>query len=98
MGNTRCIRGGRIVANAPIKESPLDESGFFKRAWVAFFTTQTKEIADNTTAIDLNTIHRTSDGSDHTFIDQDVTISSSPTFAGLTVDGKDMIKWAVLQG
>ena len=31
----------------------------------------------------LNTIHRTSDGSDHSFIDQDLTISSSPTFGGL---------------
>jgi hypothetical protein len=35
----------------------------------------------------LNTVHRTSDGSDHTFIDQDVTISSSPTFAGLSITG-----------
>lgn len=52
----------------------------------------------------LNITHRTSDGSDHTFIDQDVTISSSPTFAGLTVTGdlivggRDMMKWAALQG
>jgi hypothetical protein len=29
-----------------------------------------------------NTTHRTSDGSDHTFIDQDVTSGSSPTFNG----------------
>jgi len=34
------------------------------------------------TAIGLNTTHRTSDGSDHTFIDQDVTSGSSPTFTG----------------
>ena len=34
------------------------------------------------TAVGLNTTHRTSDGSDHTFIDQDVTSGSSPTFDG----------------
>jgi len=51
----------------------------------------------------LNNTHRTSSGADHTFINQDVTTTASPTFVGLTVDtltvdGKDMIKWAVLQG
>ena len=34
----------------------------------------------NRTDIDLNTTHKTSDGSDHGFIDQDVTSGSSPTF------------------
>jgi hypothetical protein len=33
----------------------------------------------------LNNTHRSSDGSDHTFIDQGVTAASSPVFAGLTV-------------
>ncbi len=32
------------------------------------------------TDVAANTTHRTSDGSDHTFIDQDVTIGSSPIF------------------
>ena len=40
------------------------------------------DIGTNTHA-QLDT-HKTSDGSDHSFIDQDVTILSSPTFAGLT--------------
>jgi len=33
-------------------------------------------------AVNLNTTHRTSDGSNHTFIDQDVTNGSTPTFGG----------------
>lgn len=42
--------------------------------------TERTQINTNTTAIGLNTTHRTSDGSDHTFIDQDVTSGASPTF------------------
>lgn len=38
------------------------------------------------TDVSANTTHRTSDGSDHTFIDQDVTSTSSPTFVSPTVD------------
>ncbi|KKK68917.1 hypothetical protein LCGC14_2939240, partial [marine sediment metagenome] len=41
-------------------------------------------LQENRTAIDLNTTHKTSDGSDHTFIDQDVTSGSSPNFGNLT--------------
>ena len=37
-------------------------------------------IGTNTTAIALNTTHRGSDGSDHSFIDQDITVNSSPIF------------------
>lgn len=37
--------------------------------------------------IALNTTHRGSDGSDHTHIDQAVTIAASPTFAALTISG-----------
>jgi hypothetical protein len=36
----------------------------------------------NETNVTANTTHRTSDGSDHSFIDQDVTSGSSPTFDG----------------
>ena len=32
----------------------------------------------------LNNTHRTSNGTDHSYIDQDVTTTASPTFAGLT--------------
>lgn len=39
----------------------------------------------NNTDVAANTTHRTSDGSDHTFIDQDVTSGSSPTFTGTNI-------------
>lgn len=46
------------------------------------------------TDVGLNTIHRTSDGSDHTFINQDVTTTANPTFNSIsvttTVDGRDL--------
>ena len=38
-------------------------------------------------AVALNTTHRTSDGSDHAFIDQDVTSGASPTFNGVNISG-----------
>lgn len=37
--------------------------------------------------VDANSAHATSDGSSHTFIDQDVTIGSSPTFNGVNITG-----------
>lgn len=42
--------------------------------------TNETNISTNTTAVALNTTHRTSNGSDHTFIDQDVTSGATPTF------------------
>ena len=83
-----------MTQSAPIKQKINEATGYLSRPWVSYFTSLTFDA----TAIGLNTIHRTSSGVDHGFIDQDVTITSSPTFAGLTVDGKDLIKWAVLQG
>jgi hypothetical protein len=47
-------------------------------------------LQENRTAIDLNTTHRSSDGSDHGFIDQDVTSGSSPTFDGTNFTGIDI--------
>lgn len=44
------------------------------------------EVANNTTVAD-NTTHKTSDGSDHAFIDQDVTIGSSPTLTSDNITG-----------
>ncbi len=38
------------------------------------------------TDVPLNTTHRTSSGVDHTFIDQNVTITGTPTFAQVNVD------------
>lgn len=38
----------------------------------------------------INVAHTTSSGIDHTYIDQDITVSASPTFANVSVpsDGK----------
>ena len=38
------------------------------------------------TSVDLNNTHRTSNGTDHSYIDQDVTTTSSPTFDTPAVD------------
>lgn len=35
----------------------------------------------------LNNTHRASDGTDHTYIDQDVRITASPTFSATTING-----------
>jgi hypothetical protein len=43
------------------------------------------DIDTNDTATALNTTHRTSNGSDHSFIDQDVTSGSTPTFTGTNI-------------
>jgi len=40
----------------------------------------------------LNNVHRSSNGSDHTFIDQDVTMTASPTFAGVDL-GNGVNTW-----
>jgi hypothetical protein len=39
------------------------------------------------TNVAASAVHKTSDGSDHTFIDQDVTSGSSPTFSGSNISG-----------
>jgi len=57
----------------PIKDSPINEIGFFKRTWVAFFTGLKDSIASSDEAIDLNTTHRTSSGVDHS----DVVLNNS---------------------
>lgn len=41
----------------------------------------------NNTDVAANTAHRSSNGSDHTFIDQDVTSGSTPTFTGTNFTG-----------
>ena len=48
------------------------------KPWSQYFTILSQDT-------DLNTTHRTSDGSDHTFIDQDVTTTSCPTFVCVTL-------------
>lgn len=60
---------GKIIEDAGINKSAI--------------TANTAKISYTDAAtVALNTTHRTSDGTDHTFINQDVTTTSSPTFAG----------------
>lgn len=48
-------------------------------------------LQEHRTAINLNTTHRSSDGSDHTFIDQTVISGASPTFDGANFTGVDAV-------
>lgn len=45
------------------------------------------EVSNNTN-VSNNTTHRTSNGTDHTYIDQDVTTTSGPSFAEVRIAGK----------
>jgi len=47
--------------------------------------TNASGIATNLTAIGLNTTHKTSDGTDHTYINQDLRTTASPYFAKLAI-------------
>lgn len=49
-------------------------------------------LQENRTALNLNTTHRTSNGTDHSYIDQDVTSGSSPTFDGANFSGISLSK------
>jgi len=50
-------------------------------------TVDGRDIAADGTATDSNTTHRTSTGTDHTYIDQDVTTTGTPTFSTVTATG-----------
>lgn len=56
------------------------------------YYTESKVTAN--TNVTANTTHRTSDGSDHTFINQNVTTTGTPTFEELTVHGVTSGAWA----
>jgi len=45
----------------------------------------------NNTDVSSNTTHRTSDGTDHGYIDQNVTTSASPTFSALSLSNGNVI-------
>ena len=68
----------------------IDDTAYNESTWNGDTDAASKNaIRDKIVAMDsdttLNTTHRTSNGSDHTFIDQDVTNSSSPTFIGTNI-------------
>ena len=65
----------KIDASVTAAEVPIADAGGIITA-----TDVEGALQENRTAIDLNTTHASSDGSDHTFIDQDVTSGATPTF------------------
>lgn len=71
-------------------ESNLDTNAYTdaEQTKVGYITV-TQEVDLDTIESDtaLNSTHRTSDGTDHTYIDQDVTTTATPTFAGIITDG-----------
>ena len=78
-------------------ESNLDTNAYTDAEQVKIgYITVTQAVDLDTIESDtaLNNTHRTSNGTDHTYIDQDVTTTATPTFAGLVtaglVDGRDV--------
>ncbi len=50
------------------------------------------EVSNNVTVV-ANTTHISSDGTDHTYIDQDVTSSATPAFAGINIDSNGYLRF-----
>jgi len=82
---------GKLVAGNNIVLTENNDAGD-ETFTVAVDTLTASDISDfdtevsNNTDVAANTTHRTSDGTDHTYIDQDVTTTGDPSFASLTVD------------
>ena len=71
-------------------ESNLDTNAYTDAEQVKVgYITVTQAVDLDTIESDtiLNNSHRTSNGTDHTYIDQDVTTTATPTFAGIITDG-----------
>lgn len=77
---------GTTTTNYNLYKPDVGEQNWGEEVNTSFDTIDTQidanatSIITNAAAIALNTTHRSSDGSDHTFIDQDVTSGSAPTF------------------
>jgi len=73
-------------ATGKVDDTAYDESSWDAVTGVAPSKNAVRDkFVTNDTAVGLNTTHRTSNGSDHTFIDQSVVSGATPTFAGLSV-------------
>lgn len=57
------------------------------KTWISNDITDFDTAVSGNTDVTANTTHRNSDGSDHTFIDQDVTVGSSPQFSNVNMYG-----------
>ena len=74
----------------PDVDSSIDLGSSAPKYWANLYIDKIYLDSDSTienTDVDAWNTHLTSDGSDHTFIDQAVTIASSPTFASVTTTG-----------
>ena len=82
--------GSQILTNVNIDTGDINVA-VTNTEWDAAFTHVSTDgsshsiVGSNTTAISLNTTHRTSNGSDHSYLDQAVTIAGSPSFANLSL-------------
>ena len=87
--HTKLINIG-ILTHPQLDSHVSDGTIHFTQGEISITASQVSDFdteVSNNTDVAANTTHRTSDGSDHTFIDQDVTISSSPTFDGTNFTG-----------
>jgi len=87
------VDGTRGFTNPISGITPVSSNHLTTKTYVDNKTWLAENISDFDTAISLNsdvalnTSHRTSDGSDHTFIDQDVTIGSAPQLSNVNMYG-----------
>jgi len=77
---------GTTTTNYGLYKPAIGETGWGALRNTSYDTIDS-QVFTNETAVALNTTHRTSDGSDHTFIDQDVTSGVAPTFVGTNFTG-----------
>lgn len=76
---------GQWINQTPAEAGLAEASHTHTASQVTDFDTE----VSNNTSVAANTTHRTSDGSDHTFIDQSVVSGASPTFDGANITGVD---------
>jgi len=89
---TACAtNAGGLDFTAASKTLSIDEtetiSNYHTDARAATWLAANHETTYTHSDIALNTTHRGSNGSDHSYLDQAVTIAASPTFAGLDLTG-----------
>jgi len=79
---------GVVAGITPTADAHLTTKGYVdNKTWLSTNISDFDTAVDGNASVILNTTHRTSDGSDHTFIDQDVTIGSSPQFSNTNMYG-----------
>lgn len=85
--------GSNAVTNANIDTGDIAVA-VVNTEWDAAYTHVSSNGTDHSDVV-LNNTHRGSDGSDHTYINQDVTTAASPTFTGLSVTSSTTLQPSV---